>query len=217
MINLLLPDIKSERKYGRYNRALLGYSIILITTASLVVGIMTISLRFVGADEPKLKEEIANSTTDIISLEGNIKSVESIAERLESAKKLSDLSVNFSELIPKIGAVLPQGVVLNGLSLTGGFTDPLKLDVSMATANLAPVLIRNLVESDLFEAADVATITPSGSGGTGTEGEAPSKYNFSASLTASFTGSAEAKRKAAAAEAAKQAEAAAAAANTGAQ
>ncbi len=211
MINLLSPDIKTERVYGRRNLSLLGYSAVLILTAVGIMGIMAGSLQFVGADESKLREAIDNSAVEILSLEGNVKAIESIASRLETAKKISDLSVEFSELLPKIGAVLPEGVVLNALTLTGGITDPLLLDVNMTSAGLAPILIRNLVESDLFEAADVASIAPKGSG-EGADGEEVVVYNFTASLTASFTGSAEIKRKAAAVEAAARAEAEATAA-----
>ncbi len=199
MINLLSPEIKAERSYGRQNRSLLGYNVVLLLTALAIMGIMAGSLQFVGAGEGKLNEEIDNSSVKILSLESDVKPIEAVAGRLESANKISDLSVKFSELIPQIGAVLPEGVVLNALSLTGGKTDPLLLDVNMTSASLAPVLIRNLVDSDLFEAADVASIAPKGSGGTG---EKTATYSFTASLTASFTGSAEIKRKAAAAEAA---------------
>lgn len=208
MINLLPDQIKKERMYGRRNRTLLTYNIALISTAGVIAAIMVGSLQFVGADEAQLREEIESANVKVQALESNVKEIEKVAQRLETAKKLSDLSVQFSDLIPQIGAVLPEGVVLNALSLTGGVTDPLLLDVDIATADLAPVLSRNLVESELFEAADIATLAPKGSGDT-TEEAAPTEiYKFSASLNASFTGSAEAKRKQAAQEAA-QAEAAA--------
>ena len=119
---------------------------------------------FVGSSESKLVEEIDKSAVEIKALEESVQTIASIVNRLSAAENLSDLSVKFSELVPEIGAVLPSGVVLNGLSLTGGITDPLQLDVDLATASLTPVLIRNLVESDLFEAADVTSITPKGTG-----------------------------------------------------
>lgn len=202
MINLLPPTVKENHLYGRRNVALLSYSATLLATAILTAGIMYGSLQFIGTDESDLKEEIKAAQTDITALESQIKPIESVATRLETAKKIADQSVNFSELIPKIGAVLPNGVILNALSLTGGNTDPLQLDVDMTDANLAAVMIRNLVESDLFEAADIANLTPKTSGeeGDSTSGITPSQYKFNASITASFTGTAEAKRKAAAAE-----------------
>jgi len=175
------------------------------------MGIMAVSLNFIGPNKEKLQEEIDNSMVEISALESAVKPIESVAVRLDTAKDISDLSVQFSQLIPEIGAVLPNGTVLNALSLNGGITDPLQLNVDLTSSNLVPVLIRNLVESDLFEAADISGINPKGGGG-----ENDNVYNFSASITASFTGSAEAKKrvedaaKAQAAAAARAAEEAAA-------
>jgi len=201
MINLLPPDIKKARSYGRKNTSLLIYSGALLSTAVLTASIMILSLQFVGSDEPSLRQKLADSQTKITILEKDISQIENIASRLETADKIKKLSISFSELIPKIGAVLPEGIVLNALSLTGGSTDPLKLDVDLENASLAPVLIKNLVESELFEAADIASLTPKSSDGT--ESSAVT-YSFTASITASFTGTAEAQKKLKAAEEAKK-------------
>ncbi len=191
MINLLPLHIKEERSYGRRNRMLLSYSLTLVITAGVIAGIMIGSVQLVGSDETDLRADIDQTNTEILALERTIKEVEKVATRLETAKDVSELSVKFSELIPKIGAVLPSGVILNALSLTGGITDPLRLDVDIVSADLAPVLSRNLVESDLFEAADITSLTPKGA--SEDDDEAPTGYNFTASVTASFTGSNELK------------------------
>ena len=202
MINLLPPKIKEERAYGRKNVSLFGYSTALLATALSTAVIMLLSLQFIGSEEPTLRVSLESDQARVTTLEAEIKSIENIATRLETAKKVSERSVKLSELIPKIGAVLPDGAILNALSLTGGVTDSLQLDVDLKEANLAAVLIRNLVESDLFEAADISSLSPRGA----TTGESSSdSYQFTASLTANFTGTAEAKKKLAAAEAVKKA------------
>lgn len=207
MINLLPQFIKESRAYGRKNIALFGYSMALLGTALITASIMLVSLQFIGSEEPNLRQKITEGQTTITELEKSIQNIETVASRLDTAREINSLSISFSELIPKIGAVLPQGVILNALSFTGGPTDPLQLDVDLANASLAPVLIRNLVESGIFEAADISSLSPHGSTGDATE-----TYQFTASLTASFTGTAAAAKKAAAAEAAKKAAAEAAAA-----
>ncbi len=199
MINLVPPAVKEKRAYGRRNISMLIYSGALLGTALITAAIMIVSLQFVGSEEPSLKQKIQDNQVIITSLEKNVKTVEDVASRLETAGKIQQQSISFSELIPKIGAVLPDGVVLNSLSLTGGATDPLQLEVDLTNANLASVMIRNLVDSDLFEAADITSLSPLGS-----ESDGTSSYQFTASITASFTGTAEAKRKADAAEAAKK-------------
>lgn len=200
MINLLPPEIKKTRAYGRKNSSLLIYSGALLSTALLTVAIMILSLQFVGSEEPSLRQKLADNQIKILNLEKDISQVENIASRLETADKIKNQSISFSELIPKIGAVLPEGIILNALSLTGGSTDPLQLDVDLENASLAPILIKNLVESELFEAADIASLSPKSTG----DAESTATYSFTASITASFTGTAEAQKKLKAAEDAKK-------------
>ena len=209
MINLLPPIVKQNRIYGRRNAMLFGYSLALTATALITAGIMIVSIKFVSSEEPNLKTSLSEDQVTIQSLEKKVKEIESISNQLDVAKKINDESVSFSELIPKIGALLPDGVVLNALTLEGGSKDPLQLDADMIDAGLGPVLIRNLVESDLFEAADISSLSPLGTSDANSGG-----YQFTASITASFTGTAEAAKKAAAAAAAKKAAAQAQTNNT---
>ena len=103
-------------------------------------------------------------------------------------------------MIPRIGSLLPEGMVLNGLSLTGGKTSPLQLDVDMTSPGLAAVVQQNLVNSDLFEAADIGTITSKGSG-TSSSKPGVKSYQYGATISVSFKGTAAAKKAAAAAAA----------------
>lgn len=193
MINLLPNDVRESHYYGRKNRTLFFYSTALLMTAVVVAGIMVASIMLTKDEESSLRAQIDENNATIARLEGETKDVAGIATRLEITQKLRASGIEFSELIPQIGSLLPQGAVINALSLTGGTTDPLTLDVSIVNANVAPVLQQNLISSELFEAADVQFINANDSEG---------PYKFTASVSISFTGSAEAKRKAAAAAAA---------------
>jgi hypothetical protein len=186
MINLLPFSIRTERLYGRRNRILIGFVVSLFITAGLVACIMIGGLGFVASEEDTIRAELEKNNEQVLMLESEIKDVSSIAARLAAADKLFDSSILFSELVPEIGSLLPKGSIINSLALTGGNTDPLTLDVSLASAGLAAVLQSNLVQSELFEAADVNSISPLGSSDT--------IYTFNASVSVSFTGSAEAKR-----------------------
>jgi len=197
MINLLSQEMRSERQYGRKNRILVGYVFALLITAVLVAVVMLGSLFFFGTDESSLKSEIDENTVIIASLQTKTKDLNQTVSKLELVNKLYENGITFSTLIPKIGSLLPEGTVLNGLSLTGESTDALSLDVDLENPELAAVLIRNLVDSDLFEAADVGNLNPKG-----TDGD---RYRYGTVIRVSFEGSAEAKRKA---EAAIKAEAA---------
>ncbi len=204
MINLLPAETRIERQFGRKNRMLTGYVIALLTTAVLVAVVMIGSLQFFGTDEVTLKSEIEQNNIAIANLQAKTSDINQTVSRLDTVNKLYDGGVSFSELVPKIGSLLPEGTVLNALSLTGESTDTLNLDVDLERPELAAILVKNLIDSELFEAADIGNISPKGS-----EGE---KYRYATTVRVSFVGSAEAKRKVEAAAAAATAEAAAKAA-----
>jgi hypothetical protein len=206
MINLLPLDVRVERRYGRLNRIIIGYVIALSITALLVAVVMLGSLKFFGTDESAIKREIASNTAIMTSLQSKTTDLNNTVARLEVANKLHESGVNFSELIPKIGSILPEGTVLNGLSLTEGSTEALNLDVDLERPELAAILVRNLIDSEIFEAADIGAIIPKISEG--------SRYQYGTSVSVSFVGSAEAKEKEKKAAAAAKAAADAAAAES---
>jgi Tfp pilus assembly protein PilN len=179
MINLLPPEVKQDRSYGRKNRALLGFSFSLVTAAVVIAGIMFIGVQYAGSEEPDIRASIEEMKQEISLREARVTEVQSLATRLEIASRIRDTSVEFSTVIPEIAALLPPGTVLNGLSLQGGGDDPIQLDVDLVSADLAPILIKTLSDSDLFEAADIASLTPRGASDDDT-------YRFTASVTASF-------------------------------
>ncbi len=197
MINLLPLDIRIDRRFGRLNRIIIGYVIALSITAFLVAVVMLGSLKFFGTDESAIKRETAENTATIASLQSKTSDLNNTVTRLEVANKLHDGGVNFSELVPKIGSILPEGTVLNGLSLTEGSIDALNLDLDLERPELAAILVRNLVDSEIFEAADIGAIIPKISDG--------SRYQYGTTVSVSFAGSAEAKEKAKKAAAAKAA------------
>jgi Tfp pilus assembly protein PilN len=159
MINLLPTDVKEARIYGRRNRSLVGYCFGVIVIGVFTVSIAFFNMRFVMADETRLKEEMQQQKTLAESLEKDQQEVDKIATQLKTIDKLYSGEVKFSELIPKIANLLPNGVVLNALTLTGGKSSPLQLDIDMESQGLAAVFQQNLVNSDLFAAADISNIT----------------------------------------------------------
>lgn len=187
MINLLPLEIRTSRQYGRKNRVLITYVFALLLTAILVAIVMLGSLKFFGTDEAALRSEIEENNTTIALLRSNTSELNQTVTRLETVDKLYENGITFSTLVPRIGSLLPEGTVLNGLSLTGESTDTLNLSVDLERPELAAVLIRNMVDSDLFEAADIGNINPKGS-----EEE---RYQYGTVLRVSFEGSSDAKNK----------------------
>jgi hypothetical protein len=151
-------------------------------------------LKFFGTDEAALQKEIEANNSTILALQSNTADLNQTVARLETVDKLYESGISFSELVPEIGSLLPEGTVLNALSLNGANTDALNLDVDLEKPELAAILVKNLVDSELFEAADIGNISPKGS--------VEDRYKYTTTVKVSFVGSAEARKKAEAAAAA---------------
>lgn len=186
MINLLPATIKQDRRFGRSNITLLSYSISIIAIGILSIGVILFNMQYVRSDENRLRSDMQSHDAQTAALEAKQKDVDKIAAQLKTIDKLYSGEVKFSELIPTIASLLPNGTVLNSLTLTNGKTSPLQLDVDLESQNLAAVFQQNLVNSNLFDAADISAII--------TKGVSASKvgksYPFGATLTANFKGAA---------------------------
>jgi len=183
MINILPPEVKIARKFGKRNRSLLSGSFMLLLIGIASTLVMFFNAGLVTRDKNSLQAEIAtkqNQAAELIKTRGELEKLDS---DLATIEKLYDGEIIFSVLMPQIGGLLPAGTVLNGLTLSGGVDDPLNLEIDMESQALAAVFQQNLVNSDIFEAADITNITSKGEGG------ADDKYLFSATVTAKFKGS----------------------------
>lgn len=183
MINLLPPEVKIARQFGRRNLTLLSYSFMLLLIGAASALVMFFNAGLAARDISNLNDEIAIKQNQAANLMKTRDELEKLGSDLGTIEKLYDGEIIFSTLIPQIGSLLPTGAVLNGLTLTGGVDDPLNLEIDMESQELAAVFQQNLVNSDIFEAADIASITSKGEGG------ADDKYLFSATVTAKFRGS----------------------------
>jgi len=178
MINLLPYNLRNERKYGRLNQALIGNILVLAATAACLAVILIANAKKLSTAENELQSKIQVNEQRIKELKNNSANTDAIAKKLSEVNQLYEQNVRFSELIPDIGNLLPSGTRLNGLSLDGlGNSTPLSLDVDLASPELAAVLTTNLIESDLFVAADITTISARDAG----------QYSYSAQITARFT------------------------------
>ncbi len=190
MINLLPPTIKHDRMYGRRNIKLLSYSIAILVIGIASVGVLLANMSIVSGDKNRLAEEMNTRQVEMDKLKSQQKDIDKIASQLKVIDKLYSGEVKFSEVVPKIGSLLPSGMILNGLSLTGGKTSPLQLDVDMDSQQLAATFQQNLVGSDMFEAADISSILTKGC----TSKNGTKVYSYGATLSASFKGSKAAKK-----------------------
>ncbi len=201
MINLLPPAIQKKRRYGRLNVLLVKLLVGIVAIGVLASAVMLSGLQITADDEAFLDESIEQKE----AIYGNVQAYENQANSFRSnvstIEKLFDREVKFSQLLVEIASSIPVGAELTGLSLTGTSTAPLQISATTSTQELAGTLRRNLVDSGVFETADIQSVNQTGGGDTG------NPIRYSVSIQASLTGSAEkiAQEKAARAAAAQAA------------
>lgn len=181
MINLLPPALKAERRFGRVNRVLVGWSIAVVSLALVCAAIILFSFQMIQNDSSNVKEEISTNQQEITRLEAAQKQIDGTAKQLATIKKLQAAEVNFSEVIPKIGSVIPPGAILTSLSLTGNKDQPLQLAFKLKSQELAAVVRQNLAASELFASADILSVTNE-------TGDVAVEYGYSTSIVVSFEG-----------------------------
>lgn len=190
MINLIPTSLREERKYGRRNIVLRNIAFSCISVAIIIYSILLWSSSYISSQQAVISEEIADIEKTSSGLQVETKNISSLSQRVDNAYQLYESSINFSELIPQIGSLLPSGSNLTALNLTGGTNDPVQLNFELTSADLVPTVRQNLFSSELFEAVDIQSIT--------SNSDTESQYKASSIITVSFTGSAEAKAKEAA-------------------
>ncbi len=162
MINLLPPATKQNIVYARYNTRLRHWAV------SLLIGIVSIA-GTVGAGYMYLQQSIHSYASQVEQgkqqlqvqkLDETQKQVQDLTNSLKLVAQVLQREILFSKLLTQIGSALPNGSVLNSLSINkvqGG------LDLQAATSDYqtATQVQLNLQDPNnkIFEKADILSIT----------------------------------------------------------
>lgn len=161
MINLLPPNIKESTSYAIRNRALLNW------VAAFVVGLAGIGL-IVAFGHYQLNSSIKATEQQIAQSkerleEQDLKGVQTRTEEIDTSIKLAlkvlEKKVLFSSMLLKIGGIMPDGTILQGLSLDeveGGFT----LQAKAKSHDAATQIQVNVTDpsNGVFSTADILNI-----------------------------------------------------------
>jgi len=195
MINLLPTRVKEVRRFGRLNLFIIKQLVGIVFISILAIAVMLSGLQLTKADQEFLEDSLAIKTIAYEDVQPFEQQANALRSSVGNVKKLFEREVRFSKLLVDIASSIPVGAQLTDLSLTGSSTEPLQIAAETTTQELAGVLRKNLVDSGIFETADIGSVTL-------LEGSDGLADRYSVSITASLTGSAAKKSKAAAAAAA---------------
>lgn len=166
MINLIPSEKKTTIAYARRNAFLLRW-LSMISLAVIGLFIIFGGSMFYLKQESKAFEQSISTTQKSLESQKEKETLERVAEisgRLSLVVDVISREVVFSELIPHIGALMPNGTVLQGLSLSRDTQGGLDLSIGATDYITASQALVNLQSSDslLFEGADANNIVCEG-------------------------------------------------------
>ncbi|HSE61353.1 MAG TPA: PilN domain-containing protein [Candidatus Saccharimonadales bacterium] len=192
MINLLPPETKRQARAARMNVTLYRYCTLVVTTALLLGVVFTVGF-WATANDKELADRIkAENQTAAQEYAKTKTAAEEFAKNLATAKTILGSDVSFSDLIFSIAAVIPQGVVLNNLTLgsttptTTNTNAPIDISGRAMSYDRAVNLKNSLENSPIFENVNIANISQTDTS-TGSATTITQKYPFSVTLKAQFT------------------------------
>jgi hypothetical protein len=158
VINLLPDNSKSARRYATLNRKIGNYLVLVGLIITLLCGAYGYGYITLTKERTDVEASIAAKSAELTDLEALSNEAQGISDTISTAATLLNREIRFSELIQKIGSVMPEGAKLNGLSLTGDKTHPLEIQAVLETPEQAGILQNNLLTLDIFEAADIQDV-----------------------------------------------------------
>ena len=162
MINLLPPDIKEQIRYAKFNRTAISY-----VRVSLMVAVV-LGVIFVGSIY-ELNLQTNSITADVAEKQAVIKALNTTftpkakdaSDRLNAIKYVEGSQTRFSAVVADIAKVVPQGVSIDSMTLTGDSNVPVRISVT-ASSYAGALAFRNaLITSPRIAGADLETITSS--------------------------------------------------------
>jgi flavin-binding protein dodecin len=180
VINLMPPKIKQDIKFARYNVTLIQYCILVLVVSAAVTSIMIFGLTLMAADERAVNDAIAERQATLASLKATDDEARQLSTNISTISALLAREVSFSEVIQKLGAVMPIGARVQDLSLTGDSSAPLGIVVIVDTQAKAAVVRQNIDDSEDFAGADIIDIV------NGETNEAGNVVNYQVTMTLGF-------------------------------
>lgn len=166
MINLMPKEQKTSIAYARRNSQMLRWvSMMIIAVVGLVV-ISAGSLFYIKQESKAYQQSIVDTEKDLKDQneEKTLERVGEIGGRLSLVVNVLSREVLFSKLLPHLGSVIPDGAILQELSLSRETVGGIDLSIGAVDYETASQILVNLQASEslLFQGADVNNVVCEG-------------------------------------------------------
>ena len=164
MINLLPPDVKTQIRYAKYNRMAVGYIKLIVGVVVIIAVIFGGSIYYVNSETDHIAQGVRDRQAELASSLVFQKQAKEASDRLLAIKSLAASQTRFSVLLNDLAQYLPQGVALEGITLTGDDKKPLSITVSGSSYDSILAFRNAVLLSPRISGADLVSITNNTSG-----------------------------------------------------
>lgn len=160
MINLLPPQKLANIRIARANTTLRRYIELLLLALLVVVAAIIAAHYLLRAQQANVESVAEANKATIAELEPVQKQAEQLSETINTIATISSRDVQFSEMLVKIGGLMPGGAVLTGLQVSvDDFSSPLVITAEVDNEAKGAILLNNIKSSDIFKDAELKSIT----------------------------------------------------------
>lgn len=152
MINLLANDRKSEITAARTNIIIVRYTAIIVLAIAFILGALTVSNGVLRSTMASADSLIAANDTKADVYSDTKQEVDTLSAQLTEAKSILDQEIRYSQVLVKIGQLMPEGTVLDGLDLSASAFagTPVTIKAYARSASEASLLQSQFQGSSLF-------------------------------------------------------------------
>jgi Tfp pilus assembly protein PilN len=160
MINLLPDETKSQIKAARANSSLIRL-VIFLTLAVIFLGAACgASYLFLDNARTSAKNVILTNQSKTNSYSSVLAQANTLMANFTIAKNIMDQQVSYSKIISGLASVMPEGVILDSLTLTNDtLSTPISLSLHAKNAAAAAALKTNIQKSQLFSGYILQTLS----------------------------------------------------------
>jgi Tfp pilus assembly protein PilN len=208
MINLIPDNIRINNRYALRNVRLARYTALAVLTMAAIVAITGLSILNMDRTENNMQKQSEEQSKKLTSYKPVQEKSKKLVDETTTINTLLNRQIKFSELLPNIANLMPQGAVLRELDFTtsdiiaGGATDgntnagssassqqkPFLIHASVKDRTVASTLLENIKASkDLFTDADIVSVNQSTKGTSTDANSLPSvgsKYPYEVTINA---------------------------------
>ncbi len=169
MINLMPPTLKEQIHYGKMNRIVLGYLRLLIVVVVVLGALFAGAYYLINQQYTSIASDVAAKEAQLAAEKRTIlPEAQDASQRLSAIQYVQSTQTNFSQLIADLANLMPVGVQLQSITLTGNDKLPLSMTVTAGSYDEVLALRNSLATSPRLSAVDIVNIGDTGSGWGGT-------------------------------------------------